>query len=270
VSENLSSDIEQAAPPVPNTQIQGENHAKDKNYNPFPTINMVLGTPNTTVNFKCDIKNKSLYTVQAKDWNPVHPTTIQLYEQYGKVDKNGKAKYTPRPEETAEQKVLDNARFPDGTFKYYISYTTMKRMMGADGVEYLVRYGYLHGISVMNKEWKYFKRDFDFHYEPVFDPQVGDQTNFFQMTYGEQINSIKKYHTPWDKDVFERSLKDIPFPGNSKVGVSFKVGVEGSMGTVTIPSIQAFRTKSFEELYEYARTGDNRYLDVPNPKVVKK
>lgn len=255
MSDNLTSDIEVAQKAVPNTQIEGENHAKDKFYNPFPTIQKVLGTPNAVTNFKYDAVNKKLYTVETKDWTPTHPSTLAMYEKVGR-------KYRQRPEETAEQKKLDNARFPDGTYKYYISYTMFKRMMGADGTEYLVRHGYLHGISVMNMEWKYLKQDFDYHFEPLFEPTVGNQSNYFQVTYGEEINQIKKYHTVWDKDLFERSLKDIPFPTNTKVGVSFKVGYEGSMGVTTIPSLQAFKNKSFDELYQYASTGDRQLLEV--------
>ncbi len=263
MSENLTSDIEVAQKAVPNSQIAGENHAKDKFYNPFPTIQKVLGTPNTVTNFKYDAAKKNLYSIETKDWNPTHSTTLAMYEKVGR-------KYRQRPEETAEQKTLDSAKFPDGTFKYYISYTMFKRMMGADGQEYLVRHGYLHGISVMNMEWKYLKQDFDYHYEPVFEPSVGNQSNYFQVTYGEEINQIKKFHTTWDKDVFERSLKDIPFPGNTKTGVTFKVGYEGAMGIATIPSLEAFRSKSFDDLYEYASTGNKEALVIKEQKSTKK
>lgn len=54
-------ELEQKA--VPNSQIQGENHAINKNY--FPTINMALGKPNVTVQFKYDPENKKMYTVKS-------------------------------------------------------------------------------------------------------------------------------------------------------------------------------------------------------------
>lgn len=253
MSENLSStpEIEQEA--VPNSQIKGVIHAKDPMY--FPTINVALGKPNINLQFKYDASQKKMYTQKADHWNPADPKTLSKYAEF-------KKKYPLTPDEIAEQMTLEeNAKFPDGTFKYYISYTTFKRMQGSDGNEYLIRTGWLHGISFMNLEWKYPKDSFDWHYEPVFDVKAGGSSSSYNPVYGEQINSIKVYHTPWHPDTFDKSLKDIPYPKNTKIGVGFKVGVEGSMGVTDIPSLEAFRNKSFNDLYLYASTGDRSYLE---------
>jgi hypothetical protein len=254
MSENLTSTPEVEQQAVPNNQIQGVNHAVDRNY--FPTINMALGKPNVTLNFKYDAKNKKMYTQQADFWNPVNPTTQKKWDDY-------KKKYRKNPYEIAEQMVMEEyAKFPDGTFKYYISYMGFKRVQGADGVEYLVRTGFLHGISFMNMEWKHPKDNFDWHYEPIFDAKVGSAGTGYNPVYGEQVNSIKVYHTPWNPDTFDKSLRDIPFPKNTSIGLTLKVGVEGSMGTTPIPSLDAFRNKSFDDLYLYAKTGDRSYLEL--------
>lgn len=253
MSENLTSEPELESRPLLNTQIQGEVHAKDPNY--FPTINMALGKPNVTINFKYDAKNKKMYTQQAEFWNPVDPITQKKWDEY-------KKKYKKNSYEIAEQMTMEEfAKFPDGTFKYYISYMGFKRVQGADGNEYLVRTGFLHGISFMNIEWKYPKDNFDWHYEPIFDAKVGTAGTGYNPVYGEQINSIKVFHTPWNPETFDKSLRDIPFPKNTSIGLTLKVGVEGSMGTTPIPSLDAFRNKSFEDLYLYAKTGDRTYLE---------
>src|SRR5580765_8249860 len=156
MSENYAStpELEKNAPP--NSQIQGVNHAANPNF--FPTINVALGRPNVELSFKCDLKHKKMYNIQAENWSPVNSTTQAKWDLH-------KKKYKLTANETVEQMTLEeNAKYPDGTFKYYISYKTCKRMQGADGNEYLVRGGYLHGISFMNLEWKYPKSDFDFHY----------------------------------------------------------------------------------------------------------
>lgn len=244
-------ELEEAA--VPNSQIQGAVHAKDPNY--FPTINMALGKSNIALQFKYDAEQKKMYTQKADHWNPTDPKTLAKYAEY-------KKKYKLTPDEIGEQmKVEEFGSFPDGTFKYYISYTNFKRMQGSDGNEYLVRSGWIHGISFMNLEWRYPKDGFDWHYEPVFETKAGGQGTNYNPVYGEQINSIKVFHTPWNPDTFDKALKDIPFPNNTSQGVKFKVGVEGSMGVTDIPSIAAFRNKSFSDLYLYATTGDRSYLE---------
>lgn len=253
MSESLEStpEIEQQA--VPNNQIKGEDQAK--NYNPFPTISMALGKSNVQLQFKCDYAQKKMYTVKSDHWQSVDPKTLASWAKYPNK------KYHMNPDETAEQIVVEpGAKYPDGTFKYYKSYTIFKRMMGSDGIEYLVRSGWLHGISFMNIEWKYPKDNFDWHYEPVFEPTIGGGTTY-EIKYGEQTNQIKVYHTPWNTDTFDKSLRDIPYPNNTSLGVGFKVGVEGAMGVTDIPSLQIFKNKSFNDLYQYATTGDKSYLE---------
>lgn len=253
MSDNLSSSPELESNAVSNQQIKGVSHAKDPNY--FPTINMALGKPNVTLQFKCDLGKKNLYTIKSKDWNPTHQKTLDIWERHEKT-------YKPSPNEIAEQMTLDqHAKYPDGTYKYYKSYKTFKRLRGSDGAEYLVRTGYLHGISFMNIEWKYPKNNFDWHYEPVFDVKAGGQSTSYNPVYGEQVNQIKVYHSTWDPIEFDKALRDIPFPKNTSIGVSFKVGVEGAMGVTTIPTLEVFRNKSFDDLYAYARTGDRSYLE---------
>jgi hypothetical protein len=256
----FSEAIEEVAKPKPNTQMQGAVHAKTPGYNPFPTINMNLNRSNVTLDFKYDGENKTLYSVLCDLWDPVKPETRQKYKDAGKVDAKGNVRVMLTPEQKAEIINMDPARFPDHTYKYMISYTHMKRMYGNDGNEYLVRYGYFHGVSFMSMEWKHFKMDFDFHYEPIFEQTPTLTGSSFDINFGDITRQIKVYHTPWNTDEFEKSLKDIPFPNNTSLGVAFNIGIEGAPGVYPIPDVKAFKSKSFEELMQYVQENDIELL----------
>lgn len=252
--------IEEVAKPRGNKELQGVVHAKNPGYNPFPTINMNLNRSNVTLDFKFDGENKKYYTVVSDLWDPLHPATIKKYKDAGKVDSKGNVRVMMTPEQKAEVINMDPARYPDKSYKYMISYTHIKRMYGNDGNEYLVRYGYLHGISFMSIEFKHFKMDFDHHYEPVFDQTPVLTGSSFDINFGDINRQIKVYHTPWSVDEFEKSLKDLPFPNNPKLGVAFNIGIEGAPGVYPIPDIQAFKSKSFEQLMRYVEENDVELL----------
>ena len=256
----FSEAIEEIAKPKTNAQIQGAVHAKTPGYNPFPTINMNLNRANVTLDFKYDGENKTLYSILTDLWDPVRPETRQKYKDAGKVDAKGEVKVMMTPEQKAEIINMDPARFPDHTYKYMISYTHIKRMYGNDGEEYLVRYGYLHGLSFMSMEWKLFKMDFDHHYEPVFEQTPKLTGSSFDINFGDITRQIKVFHTPWSPEEFEKSLKDIPFPNNTSLGVAFNIGIEGAPGVYPIPDVKAFKSKSFEELMQYVQENDVELL----------
>lgn len=265
MSNKFSEAIEEIAKPKANNQIQGAIHAKDPNFNPFPTINMNLNRGNVTLDFKYDGVNKTLYSVLTDLWDPVRPETRQKYKDAGKVDAKGNVKVLQTPEQKAEVIIMDAARYPDHTYKYMISYTHMKRLYGNDGQEYLVRYGYLHGLSYMSIEFKCFKMDFDHHFEPVFEQTPKLTGSSFDINFGDITRQIKVYHTPWSIDEFEKSLKDIPFPNNTSLGVSFNIGIEGAPGVYPIPDVKAFKNKSFEELMQYVQENDIELLKEGTP-----
>lgn len=252
------SAAEKAADPKPNNQIQGLQHAAPGAV--LPTINLALGKANVTQDFKYD-ESKQYYSIKTDLWDPVHPITREKYRAAGKVDARGNVKVLQTPDQKAEVLQMDQARFPDHTYKYLVSYTHFKRMWGNDGQEYLVRYGYFHGQTFMGVPWKWFKMDFDFHYEPLFEPNPTLTGSSFDINYGDIYRQVKVYHTKWDHEEFDKLLKDIPFPNNPKIGVSLKVGVEGAPSVATIPDLKAFRNKSFEDLMKYVESNDISWLE---------
>ena len=256
----FSEAIEEVAKPKPNQQIKGEVHAKNPEFNAFPTISMNLNRANVTLDFKYDGENKTLYSILTDLWDPVHTATRQKYKDAGKVDSKGNVRVLQTPDQKAEVIAMDAARYPDKTYKYMISYTHMKRLYGNDGKEYLVRYGYFHGLSFMRIEFKWFKMDFDYHYEPSFEQTPVLTGSSFDINFGDITRQTKVYHTPWSVDEFEKSLKDIPFPNNTSLGVKFSIGVEGAPGVYQIPDVKAFKTKSFEELMQYVQENDIELL----------
>jgi len=261
------STIEEAAKPKPNSQIKGENHATKM---VFPTINMALGRANINTDFKFDGESKTLYSVATDLWDPVHPATKQKYKDAGKVDSKGNVRVLQTPEQKAEVIKMDDARYPDHTYKYMISYTHLKRMYGSDGNEYLVRYGYLHGVSFMGLPFKVFKMDFDFHNEPEFEQTPVLTGSSFDINYGDIVSQRKVFHTPWNIDEFKKSLKDIPFPNNPQLGIALNIGVEGAPGVFPIQDLKAFQNKSLEDLMNYAQSLDESYLqDEQLPEEVK-
>lgn len=257
--------MEEVAKPKPNVAMQGAIHAKVPGYNPFPTINMNLNRANVTLDFKYDAENKKVYSVVTDIWDPVHSGTYQKYKDAGKVDVKGNVKVMQTPVQKAEVIAMDAARYPDKTYKYMISYTHIKRMYGSDGQEYLVRYGYFHGLSFMGIEFKWFKMDFDFHYEPTFEQTPVLTGSSFDINFGDINRQIKVYHTKWDIDEVEKSLKDIPYPNNPRLGVAFNIGIEGAPGVYPIPDVKAFKTKSFEELMQYVQENDIELLKDSTP-----
>lgn len=251
----FESVIEELAKPKPNQAIKGEIHAAKPGFNPFPTISMSLGRTNVTTDFKYDGANKKIYSIATPLWDPVNTMTRQRFTEAGKK------KVLETPVQRAEIIQMDQARFPDKTYKYMISYTHLKRMFGSDGGEYLVRYGYFHGLTYMGVEWKYFKQDFDFHYEPVFETQPVLTGSSFDVNYGDIIRQIKVFHTPWSADEFNKSLKDIPFPNTPNVGINLLIGVEGAPNVYSVPNLNAFKTSSFQNLMSYAETLDESFIE---------
>jgi hypothetical protein len=265
LSKNFESDIEEVAKPKPNSQIAGAIHAAKPGYNPFPTINMALGRNNVTIDLKYDAPNKKVYEINTDIWDPVHSATREKYREAGKVDAKGNVKVLLTPDQKSEIIQMDQAKFPDKKYRYMISYTNFKRMYGGDGVEYLVRYGYLHGLTFMGVPFKIYKQDFDFHYEPLFEQTPVLTGSSFDINFGDIIRQMKIYHTPWDSEAFSNSLKDIPFPNNPMLGVSLNIGIEGAPGVYGIPDLKAFKTKSFEELMNYAQSNDLEWLAERQP-----
>ena len=117
----------------------------------------------------------------------------------------------------------------------------------------------------MGVPWKWFKQDFDFHYEPQFEPNPTLTGSSFDINYGDIYRQVKVYHTKWDKEEFDKYLKDIPFPNNTNIGIHLKVGIEGAPSVASIPDVKAFRNKSFQELMKYVETNDVQWLaeDIP-------
>lgn len=253
-----NAEAEQVSPPKPNSQIKGEVHALSPGV--FPTINLALGRANLVVDFKYD-PSKTVYSVKTPIWDPVHPSTREKYRQAGKIRKNGEVNVLMTPDQKAEIMAMDDARFTDGTYRYMISYTHFKRMYGQDGEEYLVRIGYFHGISFMNKSWKWLKHDFDFHYEPVFEQTPSLTGSTFDMNFGDIIRQVKVFHTKWNIDEFERSLKDIPYPHKPNVGVALTVGVEGAPGIYAVDDLAVFKSAKFEDLINYAQSGNAEFVE---------
>jgi hypothetical protein len=265
LSSKFTETIEEVAKPKSNQQIKGVIHAKDPSFNPFPTISMNLNKSNVTLDFKCDRENKKVYSVLTDLWDPVHEGTYQKYKDAGKVDTKGNVRVMQTPDQKAEVIAMDGARYPDKTYKYMISYTHMKRLYGNDGQEYLVRYGYFHGLTFMGLEFKWFKMDFDHHFEPIFEQTPVLTGSSFDINFGDITRQTKVYHTPWSIDEFEKSLKDIPFPNNTSLGVSFNIGIEGAPGVYPIPDVKAFKNKSFEELMQYVQENDVELLKEATP-----
>lgn|SRR5262245_23956574 len=195
--------------------------------------------------------------------------------------------------EDSYERFMDKIRGNDFVYRYYRRAVRLDRVRHTDGIDYLVRYETLLGISPASNTWTFeMSENIDTHVEPIITERIvvteGEES--FTTAPAEQQTAILVYDTPFTEDSVIDALKTATWikckdcmkafhvedelAAHSETAHTHSYNKDGivqdpwSVNNVTLnvrysdasaqyiaPSLKHFINATFEDLWEFGKTG---------------